>query len=114
MAVSWEAEPCSLVEIDRRFTSAYYLHHQAPDPNSNKEGILIMILSKILWMGAVKIKSNVRGYIKKIYLLDYKLLHSNFSYLSYIFYLIIIITNYNDEGYTHKKKHSADIKQFLY
>jgi hypothetical protein len=28
MAVFWDAAPCSLLEIDRRFRSAYCLHHQ--------------------------------------------------------------------------------------
>jgi hypothetical protein len=28
MAVSWDVAPCSLVDIDRRFREAYYLHHQ--------------------------------------------------------------------------------------
>jgi hypothetical protein len=29
MAVFWVVVPCSFVEIDRHFTSAYFLHHQA-------------------------------------------------------------------------------------
>jgi hypothetical protein len=28
MAVFWDVAPCSLIEIDRRFRDAYYLHHQ--------------------------------------------------------------------------------------
>jgi hypothetical protein len=28
MTVFWDVAPCSLVEIDRRFTGAYCLHHQ--------------------------------------------------------------------------------------
>jgi hypothetical protein len=28
MTVFWNVAPCSLVEIDRRFRGAYYLHHQ--------------------------------------------------------------------------------------
>jgi hypothetical protein len=28
MVVLWDAAPCSLVEIEQRFTGAYWLHHQ--------------------------------------------------------------------------------------
>jgi hypothetical protein len=28
MAVFWDIAPCSLVDIDRRFGGAYYLHYQ--------------------------------------------------------------------------------------
>jgi hypothetical protein len=28
MTVFWDVAPCSLVEIDRRFSGAYCLHHQ--------------------------------------------------------------------------------------
>jgi hypothetical protein len=28
MAVFWDVAPCSLVEIDRRFRSSCYIHHQ--------------------------------------------------------------------------------------
>jgi hypothetical protein len=31
MAVFWDVAPCSLVDIDRRFRAAYYLHHQGVD-----------------------------------------------------------------------------------
>jgi len=31
--VFWDAAPCSLVEVDRRFRDAYCLHHQDDDPS---------------------------------------------------------------------------------
>jgi hypothetical protein len=31
--VFWGVEPCSLVEVDRRFTSDYCLHHQGDHPD---------------------------------------------------------------------------------
>jgi len=27
----WDVAPCSLVEVERRFKSAYWLHHQSDD-----------------------------------------------------------------------------------
>jgi hypothetical protein len=34
MTVFWDVEPCSLLEIDRRFRGAYCLHHQSDDEGS--------------------------------------------------------------------------------
>jgi hypothetical protein len=31
MAVFWDAAPCSLIEVDRRFRGAYCLYHQSYD-----------------------------------------------------------------------------------
>jgi hypothetical protein len=31
MTVFWDIPPCSLIEVDRRFRSAYCLHHQGDD-----------------------------------------------------------------------------------
>jgi hypothetical protein len=32
MAAFWDIAPCSLVEEDRRFRAAHYLHHQGDRP----------------------------------------------------------------------------------
>jgi hypothetical protein len=32
----WDAAPCSLVETDRRFRGAYYLHHEGIDDGGSK------------------------------------------------------------------------------
>jgi hypothetical protein len=42
-AVSWYAAPCSLVDTDRRFRGAYYLHHQGATPQKTAIFILVAV-----------------------------------------------------------------------
>jgi hypothetical protein len=37
MAVLWDVEPCSLVEVYERFRVPYYLHHQGDESLMIKE-----------------------------------------------------------------------------
>jgi hypothetical protein len=41
MAVFWDAAPCSLVAIDRRFRGTYSLHHQGYDQIAASQKIVI-------------------------------------------------------------------------
>jgi hypothetical protein len=43
MAVSWNAVPCSLVEIGRRFRDAHCLHHQDDIATSQKTATFILV-----------------------------------------------------------------------
>jgi hypothetical protein len=36
MTAFWDIAPCSLVEVDRRFRSAYCLHHQGERPDTRR------------------------------------------------------------------------------
>jgi hypothetical protein len=37
MAVFWDVAPCSLVDTDRRFRGAFYLHHQGEKRSTGQE-----------------------------------------------------------------------------
>jgi hypothetical protein len=61
MTVFWDAAPCGLVEIDRRFRSAYCLHHQGEEylirwtpyalSSEKLTNRLHLVLSMTLWRG---------------------------------------------------------------
>jgi hypothetical protein len=40
MTVFWDVAPCSLVEIDRRFTGAYCLHYEGDEAVSTSETLI--------------------------------------------------------------------------
>jgi hypothetical protein len=47
MAVFWNVAPCSFVDIDRRFNTTFYLHHQSDEFHST--AFIQAYVSYVVW-----------------------------------------------------------------